>query len=254
MDSPVGEAERARLVGDLQEAVSSPQGRDLATAMLDEMVQADGDVSDQEQVVVDEVKNALVNMNVGLVGALSRFMRGRTDKRASEYATAPNREQYFDDYIHNRVYYRIQMLEQERGETLDIPKEKLRTLSLAGGVMAQISQANPQVTDEERDVIVRVLQEKWGLSRGEAEVVAEVAVSEHATQLDRYRLAREFASDLPHEDAISFVDVLFAIATADGKASVDEIEEIRQIAGSLKLFHKEFIEAKLRVPKELRVE
>jgi hypothetical protein len=41
--------------------------------------------------------------------------------------------------------------------------------------------------------------------------------------------------------------VLFAVATADGEASYDEIEEIRTIAGSLKLSHQDFIQAKLKI-------
>jgi uncharacterized tellurite resistance protein B-like protein len=252
MDSPVGEAERARLIGELEEAVSTEQGRQLALTMLDEMVQADGSVSPQEQEVVNEVKAALVSADVGLGGALSRFMLGVTAKRTSALSTAPNREDYFDDYVNNRIYYRIQQREQEQGETLDIPEEKLRKLSLAGGVMAQVAQANPQVTSGEHAVMVGALQKHWNLSHGEAAFVAEVALSEPATQLDRYRLAREFSDTCSHEEAVQFLDVLFAIATADGQASVPEIEEIRKIAGSLKLFHNEFIDAKLRVPKELR--
>jgi uncharacterized tellurite resistance protein B-like protein len=255
MDSPVGEAERARLIGELEDVVSTEQGRQLALTMLDEMVQADGDVTPQEQTVVDEVKTALVSSNnTGLGGALSRFMGGMTSKRTDTLSTAPNREKYFDDYVHNRVYYRIQQQELEQGETLDIPEVKLRRLSLAGGVMAQVARANPQVTDSEQAVMVDALQTHWSLPHGEAAFVAEVAVSEPATHLDRYRLAREFSDTCTHEEATQFVDVLFAIAAADGQATTPEIEEIRQISGSLKLYHKEFIDAKLKVPKDLRTE
>ena len=254
MDSPVGDDERARLIADLQDAVSNEQSRQLAIHMLDQLVQADGDITLQEREVVDETLAALVSTNVGLGGALSRFMRGRTTKRSAALADAPNREQYFDDYVHNRVYYRIQQREQESGETLDIPEEKLRMLTLAGGIMAQVARANPEVTSGEQDVMVDALQTHWDLPHGEAAFVAEVALSEPASQLDRYRLAREFADTLRHEDATRFLDVLFAVATADGAASTPEIEEIRQIAGSLKLFHKEFIDAKLKVRRDLREE
>jgi tellurite resistance protein len=48
------------------------------------------------------------------------------------------------------------------------------------------------------------------------------------------------------------VDALFAVAAADGGVSNDEIEEIRGISNSLKLTHKEFIDAKLRIPREIR--
>jgi hypothetical protein len=42
------------------------------------------------------------------------------------------------------------------------------------------------------------------------------------------------------------------VAAADGHASYDEIEEIRQISRTLKLPHEAFIDAKLRVPREQR--
>ena len=49
-----------------------------------------------------------------------------------------------------------------------------------------------------------------------------------------------------------FLDTLFAIATADGEASYDEIEEIRSMARAFNLPNKYFIEAKLKVPREQR--
>jgi hypothetical protein len=42
------------------------------------------------------------------------------------------------------------------------------------------------------------------------------------------------------------------VAAADGVACYDEIEEIRAIAESLKLSHRQFIEAKLKLPRERR--
>jgi len=45
---------------------------------------------------------------------------------------------------------------------------------------------------------------------------------------------------------------LFRIANASEKTSYDETEEIRKIATSLKLTHKDFIEAKLTIPDEDR--
>jgi hypothetical protein len=45
---------------------------------------------------------------------------------------------------------------------------------------------------------------------------------------------------------------LFTIAVQDGQVSYDEIEEIRTIAYVLKLTHKQFIDAKLTIPREQR--
>jgi uncharacterized tellurite resistance protein B-like protein len=50
----------------------------------------------------------------------------------------------------------------------------------------------------------------------------------------------------------NFIKCLFRIANASEKTSYDETEEIRKISTSLKLTHKDFIEAKLTIPDEDR--
>jgi uncharacterized tellurite resistance protein B-like protein len=139
------------------------------------------------------------------------------------------------------------------GETeLEIPEESLRKLSLAGGVMAQVARVNPQVTEGEFASMSHALEEHWRLDEEQAAFVAEVAISETASLLDRHRLAREFGDVCSYEERLAFLDVLFAVAAADGCATYDEIEEIRQMSRSLKLSQGDFIEAKLKIPRQNR--
>jgi uncharacterized tellurite resistance protein B-like protein len=65
-------------------------------------------------------------------------------------------------------------------------------------------------------------------------------------------LAREFAAACTRRQRAEFLDVLFAVAAADGEASFEEIEEIRALARALKLSHRQFIQAKLKIPAERR--
>jgi uncharacterized tellurite resistance protein B-like protein len=249
IDAPVGDAERARLVADLQDAIRSPADRDLAVRTLDEMMLADGEVSDDEEHVLAEVLASIESMDVGL---LSRLVRGMTARRSKAVANAPNREDYFEDYIKNKVYYGVQRRLEVGDGQLNIPEATLRKLSLAGGVMAQVARVNPDITGGEVEAMVDALQHYWHLDRDEAAFVAEVAVSQTASLLDRYRLAREFAEACSPEDRAEFLDVLFAVAAADGRATTPEIEEIRGIARSLKLSHEQFITAKLKIPRDQR--
>ena len=46
----------------------------------------------------------------------------------------------------------------------------------------------------------------------------------------------------------------FAVAAADGMASFEEIEELRVVAQGMKLTHQEFIDAKLTLPRDKRVD
>jgi uncharacterized tellurite resistance protein B-like protein len=249
IEAPVGEAERARLVEELRAAIQSPADRALALATLDEMMRADGQVTEEEEAVAAQIRAAIEAVDVGL---LSRLVKGMTGRRARAVANAPNREDYFEDFVKNKVYYGVRR-RLDLGEVeLGLGEDALRTLSLAGGMMAQIARVNPSLTEAEMGTMVDALQTHWHLTLEQAEFVAEVAVSESASLLDRYRLAREFADVCTRQERTEFLDVLFAVAVADGEASYAEIEEIRGIAGSLKLAHEDFIEAKLKIPRDRR--
>lgn len=100
--------------------------------------------------------------------------------------------------------------------------------------------------------MVAALQNNWDVSEVEATLVVEVAVSEISKSLDYYRLSREFFESTSFDERMRFLDVLFAVAAGDGHASYEETEEIRTIAMGLKFTHKQFINAKLKIPREQR--
>jgi uncharacterized tellurite resistance protein B-like protein len=111
-----------------------------------------------------------------------------------------------------------------------------------------------QVTDAEHELILQALQVHWGLSSLEAHVVAEAALSEISQGMDYFRLTRQFFECTTEEERLGFLDVLFAITAGDEGATFEEIEEIRSIANVLKLTHQQFIDAKLKVPRQLRAD
>jgi uncharacterized tellurite resistance protein B-like protein len=251
IEMPVGDAERARLVEELRYRIRSPEDRALALDMLDELMRADGQPTEAEEGVAAEIRAAIESVDVGLLAGLVKSITGR---RTAAVANAPNREDYFEDYVKNKVYYGVQR-RLDRGESeLDLEEDVLRTLSLAGGMMAQIARVNPEVSDAEVATMVEALQVHWHLTPPQAAFVADVAISETAGLLDRYRLARRFADVCGYQERVEFLDVLFAIAAADGEASYDEIEEIRAIAEALKISHQDFIEAKLKIPEDRRAQ
>jgi uncharacterized tellurite resistance protein B-like protein len=180
---------------------------------------------------------------------LSRLIRGPIQRRSQAVANAPNREQYLEDFIKNRVYYVVQQRRNLSEGTLDIPDEELRKLSLAGGLLARVAHVDKDVTEEELEGMVRELRAGWDVTEEAAILVAEVAVSEVSADLDYFRLTREFFSSTTETERVRFLDVLFAVADADGQISHYETEEIRRIAFSLNLTHQQFINAKLKATK-----
>jgi uncharacterized tellurite resistance protein B-like protein len=251
IESPVDDAERARLVEELRSDIRTEQDKELALTTLDAMVAADGRTTDQEESAVTGIKAAVETVDVGF---LTNLVKGLAGRRSQTVANAPNREEYLEDFIRNKVYYGVRRRLDLGEAEIDLSEKQLRTLSLAGGIMAQIAHINPQITDDEVERMVDALETYWHLSTEQAAFVASVAISETASLLDRYRLTREFADACAYEERVEFLDVLFAVAAADGMASYEEIEEIRQIAQILKLTHEEFIEAKLKLPDDQRAQ
>lgn len=254
IDAPVGETERARLVEQLRDEIRTSADKALALAALDDLSYVDGRLAPEEEAVLAEIKEAIQFADVGLIGALSGLVRGMVGRRRAALAEAPNREEYFEDFIKNRVYYGVRRrLDAGPGEgELDIPETELRKLCLAGGLMARVAHVDREVQAGEVAAMVAALQRDWELDGPAAAFVAETAVDELGYDMDYYRLTREFFSNTTREERVRFLDVLFNVADADGQVSVDEIEEIRTITRSLKLEHHEFIAAKLRIPKERR--
>ena len=56
IDSPVGGAERARLVSELQQAIRTSRDRDLVLATVEDLMHADGEVSEAEEQVAGEIR------------------------------------------------------------------------------------------------------------------------------------------------------------------------------------------------------
>jgi uncharacterized tellurite resistance protein B-like protein len=252
IESPVDAAERARLLEQLQAALRRPKDRAMALSALEDLIQADGVVTDEERAVVEEIKSAIEAVDVGMIGQLGRLIRGTVQRRSQVVANAPNREEYFEDFIKNKVYYAVRQRLNLGEVDLDIPEADLRKLSLAGGLMARVAHVDREVTEGEFDTMVNALQGGWDITREAAAFVAEVAVSAVSADLDYFRLTRQFSTSTTEDERVRFLDVLFAVADADGRVSYDEIEEIRRIAKSLNLTHKQFIGAKLTIPRERR--
>jgi uncharacterized tellurite resistance protein B-like protein len=254
IDSPVDEAERGRLVVELEARLSSPEDRAQALQALDQLAQMGGAVGPGEMAVIEEIKASIQNAQPAGTKRWGLFTRNKVEARSKAVQDAPNREQYLDDFVKNKIYYDVSRRLAQENIASQIPDGDLRKLSLAGGLMARVAYTDRQVTGGENQVIVMALQKYWGVSPVEAAVVADMAASEIANGLDYYRLTRQFFEATTEDERVHFLDALFAVGAGDGMASFDEIEEIRTIANGLLLSHHQFIEAKLRLSKGQRID
>jgi len=246
IDSPVGPEERDRLLHDLKGLLRSPKERQLALQALDEMVRADGVITESEQQVVEEIKATIESASVGIFSGVGKLVSGALERRSKALSEAPNRERNFDEFVRNKVLYSVRQRLAQGDLELDIPEQDLKKLSLAGGLMARVANVDRQTTSGEFEAMVEAMQHGWNITPDAAALVAEVALSEVSLEVDYFRLTREFFTFTTQEDRIQLLDVLFAVAAADGGISSAETAEIRTISNGLKLTHKQFINAKLK--------
>jgi uncharacterized tellurite resistance protein B-like protein len=252
IDSPIGPEERERLLEELQLALRSRSDKELALSALEDLIHADGEVTEEEQAVAEEIRSAIQDASTGVLGGMGKLIQGPLQRRTQAVEAVSNREVFLEDFIKNRVFYGVRRRFGENEFGGKLSKQDLWKLSLSGGLMARVAHVDREVKEGEFDAMVETLMENWELTQEAAAIVAEVAISAVAENMDYYRMAREFFNCTTEPERAQFLNILFAVAQGDGMVSSEETEQIRSIARHLKLTHKQFIDAKLKVPRDRR--
>jgi uncharacterized tellurite resistance protein B-like protein len=252
MDSPVTPEEREALLSRVLMGISSNKDKTLIIDTLTRLLQADGKVSTEESALLQDIKQALSKTHTGILSRMSRMMTASVKKRNEASRAATQRESRIDDFIMNTVYYQLESVRMEQGLTFNLPEQQIRKLCFAAGLLARIAAVDSGISKQERNTIQAILEDEWGLSDQEAALVAEVSCQRALKGLDFYRTTRGFFNCTDHDERKAFLKCLFKIANASDMTSYEEVEEIRRISDSLKLTHKDFIDAKLTIPREDR--
>ena len=252
MDSPCTTEEQQQLLLRVVENVSSTEDKNLVVSTLTALFEADGEVSADEQAFLADVTNALEGASTGLLSRLSKIMRSATTRRGANQPAPTEREAATDDFVKNTIYYQLSTAADAAHVVLDLPDDRIRKLCLSAGVLAKVAYADAEVSSEERDAIADILAAEWNLSKEQATLLASISTDRTVAGLDYFRLTRGFFDCTDYQERARFLTVLFKVANASGKTSNDEIEGIRKIASSLKVSHKDFIDAKLTISRDDR--
>ncbi|NJN55485.1 MAG: hypothetical protein HC804_12465 [Anaerolineae bacterium] len=252
IETPIAVEEQERLIAELQATIINPQEREIVVSYLRQMAAADGAPSAEEEAIIAEIMQGDVQGQGGMFTRLSRFLGGSMQKRATAVNNAPNREAQFDDFVKNKVYYELRQQLAAEGQSLHVSDAELRRMGLAGGLAARVAYVDEAATAAEIKLMAKLIGRFWGLDETMAMFVAQTAVSSVDYSYDYFRMTRQFGEATSYEERLRFLDVLFQIALADGFVSYEETEEIRTIAHAINLSNQEFINAKIKIPREQR--
>jgi len=252
MASPVGEAERQRLLDRVLGRMGSAEDKALALKTIEKLMAPGASESDQQTEVVKQLCDDLEQGSGGFLEHLRRPFRRMLNLRGKQYSGEHDRESRLDDFIKNTIYFQVTMELRDRGITFDLPDSDIRKLCLTAGLMARVAGIDRTVSQEENAVMTEVLQKSWTLTEEQARLVVEISHHRIFRGLDGVRLVKRFNDFTTIPERKEFLDCLFAVANAADKTAFEEIEEIREIAKGLKLSHQDFIDAKLRIAREDR--
>ena len=119
-------------------------------------------------------------------------------------------------------------------------------------ILLEMATADSEFQREERQIIDRLLREKFALSSEAAEELMELADREREASLDLQQFTREINDGFSREEKFEIMETLWRIVYADGVVDKFEDHLVRKLAFLLRLSHREMIDCKIRVLEETR--
>jgi uncharacterized tellurite resistance protein B-like protein len=252
LESPPSDAERAELLERVLQAVRTEKDKALVLETLEQLFRCDGKITPEERFLLENLKSDISGIATGVVSGFSRSLKSVIQRRKQAVKDSCLREHDSEDYIHNTIYYDLKRKQSELSGAFGQSAEELRKLCLATGLLSHIANVDSEISQEEQATIRDIIAEDWGLSAEEAEVLCGISCDRTTRGLDYYRLANGFFECTTFEERTEFLKTLFRVANASDNTDYDEIEEIRRVSRSLKVAHKDFIDAKLTISREDR--
>ncbi|MEJ2141069.1 MAG: TerB family tellurite resistance protein [Gammaproteobacteria bacterium] len=127
---------------------------------------------------------------------------------------------------------------------------KLATAALLIEMMKQ----DGKTRDEEVVALKNALQSKFALSETETHELIELASEEARQAVDFYQFTSLIHKHFPPERKIKIIEYLWTIAYADNHLDAHEEHLVRRIADLLYISHKDLMQTKHKVQKQLGAE
>lgn len=252
MESPPSESEKKALTDQVLNAIRNNREKELVIQTLENLFQSDGKVTREEKALLDEIRKEIDGVDTNIFSGFTRAFKSVISKRRDAVSSSSLREADADEYINNTIYYDLVQKQKNEKITVTKPEPELRKICLAAGLLGHVANTDEDISKEEQKEIITIISQDWALSAEDAELLLNLSLDRVRKGLDYFRLSHNYFALTTHEERREFIKTLFRVANASEKTDNQEIEEIRRIANSLKLSHKDFIDAKLTIPREDR--
>lgn len=241
------------LIDQLQSRIRDDAAREQARSAVEQLADRLGGGTPEaaalhevlDRITGHDADHAVTTSAAPAAGGWWARLRGSLQHHAERLVSVGDRERDVQQALDARIAATLPHL-----GALDA--DALRRLSLAASILAHVVRIDGVVEAGERDALRAALEEQYGLEADIAAVVTELALDEVADGIDLHALLRDFSKVSTEEHRQRFLAAVFRVAAGDGRASIDEIEEVRRIGRGLLLSHRHFIAAKLTLPGQQR--
>lgn len=233
LEDPPSQTDIETLFQDLLTRIATPMGRNQVVHHLEEILKADANITAEEHDFLEQYSLALKQASTVelLVGRMKGLFRKRPAAAVMD----------LEEFIRNKIFFKLR-----RRIGIDQVTPEMYRLCLLGGLMGIVAQADGEIDLRELEEIRRQLQTYGKFEKDALETLMAIIEEESVRGLDRSRLISEHTAKLGFEDRVELLDLLFAIAAADGGLTHAELEELRGISAAMNLSHRQYIDAKLR--------
>jgi uncharacterized tellurite resistance protein B-like protein len=136
-----------------------------------------------------------------------------------------------------------------------LPEDQARYIAGFAYLLSRVARADLHVSPEETAAMERVVVTQGGLPEELAPVVVQMAKSQNQLfgGTENWLVTREFERMATREQKLAVLDCLFAVAAADNNITSEEDYVVKQISEELKLYHSDYVAARLRFKEYLAV-
>ncbi|MGB5260642.1 MAG: TerB family tellurite resistance protein [Gammaproteobacteria bacterium] len=122
-----------------------------------------------------------------------------------------------------------------------------RALQLAtAALLMEVASADHHISDDERNTIRSIVEEKYSISADEAMAIAHRAEQDTKHNTSLYPFTRMINAELSLEERVEIVSMLWRVTAADGHIDAHEQHLVRKIADLLYVPHSQFIRTRLQ--------
>lgn len=127
------------------------------------------------------------------------------------------------------------------------PLDREQALQLATvALLMEVARADFGTSDEERQVILRIIERYYAVSASRALEIAEAAETHANDMTSLYPLTRLITSECSLEERIEIIRLLWKVTFADGHVDKHEEHLVRKVADLLYVPHRQFISTRLQ--------